>query len=540
MMNVDLSNMDSIHDFMHQYTSLFENASLTNSEATALSIINRNIINVVNETFDYRSDNFEHAIDDVCESLFKIPRCLVTDPLFTLCEKCSEVIDNNKLLTISQEHKNIGEYPIDFVLYKMYSEGLIPHRDMDTYKVSLEAEVYGLVNSLKLIGDMRVDNNTVPSEPQNCNSEVIHPTFHTICNIYDEYKSCSLNDKDNDIYNYSCTPSAIIDKIYLCNINFDGVEGIDKSNPVQVKMCQQVTDLMCTLHCHLEELVLNNFNDNLTTNLYRLAVKFVALLEAAPSITASVISKLLICCLIDSTHLHGVQSRVTKQSLSRLIKQVDKATLSIDGEFRNNPKCLLNFQYLCDVISQMWSTNDNDASDIINEKVELLTNPDNEYVYTDSIQSASMETYDTSMNSLAEMFQVMSDGTIKVSIEEKTTYMNEYAMNHRLLIYNHNQKDYEGMSYNIVYHMILIDSIEKNVLYNKKVKKDSDLYKDAEQARRMAKGDIATYLPVIRHHVPGFDLNTLYKKVKADKATITIQGAETASGIKQILKHILY
>ena len=538
--NIDISDMNSIHETMYQYANLFDSSKLSHSEATALAILKKNIISIVDETFDYRSKDFDANVSYLLETLNNIPRCHITEPLFSICEKCVGVVDNNNLLTISQEHKSIGECPADFVLYKMYSNGFVSHREMDTYKVSLETEVYGLVNSLQLIDDMRADDTTVPTEPQNRTSEVIHPNFHTICNIFDNYKSCNFNNKDSELYNYSCTPNAIIDKIYLCNINFDGNEEIDTTDPMHVKLCQQATVLMNALHCHLEKLVLDDFNSDITTNLHRLAVKFVALLEAAPSVTASVIAKLLVCCLIDSTHLHGNTSRVNKKTLDNLIKQIDRGSLSIGDELCNDPKCLLNFQYLCDIMNRVCVSTDTDIDGVVNENMELLTNPDNDYVHTLSIQSASLETYETSMNSLAEMFQVMSDGTIKVSIEEKTTYMNEYAMNHRLLKYNCQQKDWEAAKYNIVYHMILIDSIEKNVLYNKKVKKESDLYKDAEQARRMAKSDIATYLPEIRLHVPSFDLNAMYKKVKADKATITIQGAETASGIKTILKHILY
>ena len=37
----------------------------------------------------------------------------------------------------------------------------------------------------------------------------------------------------------------------------------------------------------------------------------------------------------------------------------------------------------------------------------------------------------------------------------------------------------------------------------------------------------------------GFDLNQFYKKIKADKATVTINGVETALGLKKIFSSIL-
>ena len=87
--------------------------------------------------------------------------------------------------------------------------------------------------------------------------------------------------------------------------------------------------------------------------------------------------------------------------------------------------------------------------------------------------------------------------------------------------------------------MILIDNIEKNVIYNKNIDKDSELYKDAYKARQFAKNDISIYLPEVKSYDKSFDLNTFYKKVKADRVTFTIDGPATASGIKKILKSIL-
>ena len=541
---VDVSDMDSVHDLMCNYINIFVNDDLTISERMALSILKRNVKSVVEESFDYRSDDFESHLSLLSKSLTNVPRCHITDPLFVLHNKCAGIFDNNNLLTVSQEHKSIGEYPIDFVLHKMYSEGFISHQDMDTYKVSLEAEVYGLVSDLKLVDDMRVDKNTVPSEPQNRNAEVIHPVFHTVFNMYEDCKQYNLRSRDDDVFSYTCTPSAIADKLYLYDIKFNGIDGIDTTDPIQVRHCQQVCKMMYTLRTYLEKLILNTNTDNIPVSLYKLTRKYLDLLKSRPSVTTAVVTKLIACCLTDSTNLIGVSTKSpwdTNKLLKSLFREIDQACLGIEDEdFRINPKCLLNFQYLCDVIDRDCILNNTDINDAVNEHMELLTNPKNEYVYITSMQSASLDTYETSMNSLAEMFRVMSDGTIKVSIKEQTTYMNEYAMNHRLLVYNNQQKDYEAMKYNVVYHMILIDSIEKDVLYNKKIDKDSDLYKDAEQARRMAKSDIATYLPVIRRYSPSFNLNEMYKKVKADKATITIHGPETVSGIKKIIKHILY
>lgn len=544
--NIDVTNMTSIREMVYHYDKLFDLSKLSVSEATGMVILKKTILHTIDESFDYRSDKFEESIIGLSETLNNIPRCYITEPLFALCEKSVGVVGNNKLITKSHNPNDSSRYPVDFVLYKMYSEGFISHRDMTTYKVSLETEVYELADRLELVDDKRVDDNTVPEQPQCRNTEVIHPNFNIINNLYEDYVKYSIDneiDEEREFFNrYTCSTGAIMDKIYLCDIDFNGVTGIDLHDPVQVKKCQQVYQIMYAVQRYLEKLVLDETNnDEIVSNLHRLVMKFVTLLEAMPSVTAATLAKLVFCCLIDSTHLPEVtQPPVGKKTLSRLRDRVDKVCRDVMSEkSRFIPTALLNFNRLHYTISNDLSFSDLISSECVNECMELPSSPSSE-LYMENVKSASLEAYETSMSSLAEMFQVLSDGTIKVSLQEKTTYMNEYAMNHRLLVYNNQQKDYEAMSYNIVYHMILIDSIEKNVLYDRKVDKNSDLYKDAEQARRMAKSDIAQYLPVVRNNLPGFNLNKMYKQVKADKATITIQGAETAAGIKTILKHILY
>lgn len=143
------------------------------------------------------------------------------------------------------------------------------------------------------------------------------------------------------------------------------------------------------------------------------------------------------------------------------------------------------------------------------------------------------------IDTLTESFEVLKDGTIKVTVSSKSTYMDEYATNHRLLLANRKVGDYEAMRYNLVYHLILIDNIEKNVMHNKKVDKSSPLYEDAMKARSFAKNDISTYLPEVKRHVKDFDINKFYRQVDAEKSTITINGVDTATGVKKIIKAIV-
>lgn len=140
---------------------------------------------------------------------------------------------------------------------------------------------------------------------------------------------------------------------------------------------------------------------------------------------------------------------------------------------------------------------------------------------------------------LTESFEVLKDGTIRVVLKSKTSYMDEYATNHRLLKLNAESNDIDGMKYNLVYAMLLVESIEKNVIHNSKFDKTSSEYKDAEKARSFALNDISTYLPMIRKKDKGFDLNKFYTKVKADKCTIEIDVPQTISGVKRIVKSIM-
>lgn len=143
------------------------------------------------------------------------------------------------------------------------------------------------------------------------------------------------------------------------------------------------------------------------------------------------------------------------------------------------------------------------------------------------------------INVLTESFEILSDGSIKVTIPKKTTYMEEYANNHRLLRENQKMKDYEAMRYNLVYHILLVESIEKKVMYNKKVDENSEQYAEAIKARSFAMNDITTYLPEVKKHLPDFDLNKFYNLVKAEKQTVKIDTIGTISGVKRILNYIL-
>ena len=547
MENIDVSDMDQIYEALDMYNDTYtfigQNNKVTNTDALAESIISRSLKDIAVETFDYRSEDFEDKVIKLTESLQGVPRMVVTEPLFKLVESVSEIIPDNKILTISQNCNRMCNYPLDFVLCKMYSNGLISDRDMGSYKSFTESTMMNLVTNLNLCNDNRVDvNEDIPTAREFIH-EMIHPNFSRIEALYESYLNCK-NHNGFTSDNYTCTPSSIIDKVYLCNVNGSEYIGLESESPTQYTLTRQSMNVMNNHYCRLEDLILNSIDEK--SRLLSFVKETVSNLTQAPSVTSSVLAKLSVCCLMDMMYLYGNDGDgITERTLSNLMSQVDKYSISVDDLNRNEASCTLNFLKLCDMVNEGCELSDTEISleygkEHFHDSMLNSYTTTTESTATSGRVSGTLESYMESMQSLAEMFSIAPDGTIKVTIKEKTTYMNEYAVNHRLLKYNEKQKDYEGMKYNLIYHMILIENIEKDVIYNKKVKKDSELYKDAEQARRHAKSDIATYLPIVKQHDRSFNINDFYREVKAEQATITIQGAEAASGVKTIIKAIMY
>lgn len=144
------------------------------------------------------------------------------------------------------------------------------------------------------------------------------------------------------------------------------------------------------------------------------------------------------------------------------------------------------------------------------------------------------------LSSLTEGFKVCRDGSIEVSIKDKnTSFVEEYSRNHRLLKLNEKNHDYDSMKYNLVYLVILIETLEKEVIYNRNIPPDSDVSLDAQKAIRLAKSDLSIYMDKLRMADKGFNLNEFYRQVKADKNTIKIDTVSTINGIKAIIKTIL-
>ena len=184
-------------------------------------------------------------------------------------------------------------------------------------------------------------------------------------------------------------------------------------------------------------------------------------------------------------------------------------------------------QYVNNAFMDSFKIDLSDNSKKVMESVSLLDN--SERIGHDESQAI---TY------LNESFKIKKDGTIQIVLKGRTSLMDEYADNHRLLKLNDTNGDIENMKYNLVYAILITESADR-IMHNDKIPKTSKIYKDAEKAKSFANNDIVTYLPKVKISDPKFDLNQFYQKVRADKYTIEVDGVETISGVKKIVQALM-
>jgi hypothetical protein len=242
----------------------------------------------------------------------------------------------------------------------MYSNGLISDKDMGRYKSSTESTMMELVTTLEIGSDNRVDVNEYIPKTQDSIHEMIHPNFSVIESLYDSYASCK-NQNGFTLENYTCTPSAIIDKVYLCNVNSMDYIGLESEFPSQYSLTRQSTDVMNNHYCRLEDLILNSTNDK--TGLLSFAKEAVSNLTHSPCVTSSVLAKVTLCCLMDMKNLYGSDDDgINERTLSNLFEQVDKYSISVDDLNRNEASCTLNFLKLCDKVNEGCELSDTEIS----------------------------------------------------------------------------------------------------------------------------------------------------------------------------------
>lgn len=129
------------------------------------------------------------------------------------------------------------------------------------------------------------------------------------------------------------------------------------------------------------------------------------------------------------------------------------------------------------------------------------------------------------------------EGGFVLSFKPKSSYMDQYSENHKILVQNSRAENYDGVKTNLAFLFSLINEIERNVLYTKK-KVSEARRKDAEKARMFAINDFKTYLKVVLAKDPSFNFTTYYEQSNYGKIVFGFKKEEIV-GIKRLFQTII-
>lgn len=133
--------------------------------------------------------------------------------------------------------------------------------------------------------------------------------------------------------------------------------------------------------------------------------------------------------------------------------------------------------------------------------------------------------------SVTEAFSINSDGDIRIAISPKQSYMDSYAQNHKLLVENWRNNNYDAMKKNLAFAFAAISIIERSEEYKSR---DPEVVK----ARAFYINDFKTYLKRIQSVEPEFDFVEYYRASDYDKLIINVPKT-TIIGAKKLLKAIM-
>lgn len=156
---------------------------------------------------------------------------------------------------------------------------------------------------------------------------------------------------------------------------------------------------------------------------------------------------------------------------------------------------------------------------------------DRDCVQLHIVRATFVETNINSNRILTEGFTIDEDGNMKITISSKKSYMDEYSQNHKLLIENWKNKNYEGVKKNLAFIFALINIIERDPKYKKR---DPKMIK----ARAFAINDFKTYLKKLTSIEKDFDFVEYYNNSDYDKLVVNVP-KQTIIGIKNLMKLIL-
>jgi hypothetical protein len=132
---------------------------------------------------------------------------------------------------------------------------------------------------------------------------------------------------------------------------------------------------------------------------------------------------------------------------------------------------------------------------------------------------------------VSEAFTVNEEGDIKITISPKNSYMDSYSSNHKMLVENWKNKNYDAMKKNLAYVFALIAIIERSDGYKNK---DPEVMK----ARAFAINDFKTYLKHLQSVEPDFDFVEYYRTSDYDKKIVNVPKS-TIMGIRNLMRAIL-
>ena len=133
--------------------------------------------------------------------------------------------------------------------------------------------------------------------------------------------------------------------------------------------------------------------------------------------------------------------------------------------------------------------------------------------------------------SVTEGVIIDEDGNIKLSFTPKKSYMDEYAENHKLLVENWKNKNYEAVKQNLCFVFALISIMERSKEFKNKDK-------EVMKARAFALNDFKSYLTKLQKMEPEFNFVEYYNNTNYDKHIIDIPKTSIV-GLKKLFKTIM-
>lgn len=130
-----------------------------------------------------------------------------------------------------------------------------------------------------------------------------------------------------------------------------------------------------------------------------------------------------------------------------------------------------------------------------------------------------------------ESLSIDADGNVRLVIDSKKSYMDQYMENHRVLVENWKNKNYDGVKQNLAYAFALINIVERN-------KKFKERNSEIVKARAFLINDFKTYLKLVQEVDPTFDFSVYYKGCEYDKLLFSLP-VESITGIKKIVAALL-